>query len=367
MPDSEIAALLVGTYTPPQGRGEGVVLIELDVQRGTLRRVAATDAAPHPSFVAVSPGGTQAYVVSEVGAMEAGGSARGETGALLSLALQDGGLALTGTVDTGSTEPCHVVVAPDGRHAVVSNYRGGAVSVVALDPEGPVRERSDLVQHRGSSVDPDRQEGPHAHSATFDLSGERVLVCDLGLDRVLFYRLDDDTGRLQALPALDIPTPAGTGPRHLDFHPDGQRLYVAGELNSTLLVYAHDPDTGETEELQIASTLGETVPDRRNHPADVHVHPTGRFVYLSNRGLDSIAVFTIDERDGRVELQANLSGGGRVPRNFAIDPTGHLLLCANQGTDTVVPFWIDRTTGLFEQAADPLALGSPVCLRFLRS
>ena len=344
-----------------------MVLIELDVQRGTLRRVAATDAAPHPSFVAVSPGGTQAYVVSEVGAMEAGGSARGETGALLSLALQDGGLALTGTVDTGSTEPCHVVVAPDGRHAVVSNYRGGAVSVVALDPEGPVRERSDLVQHRGSSVDPDRQEGPNAHSATFDLSGERVLVCDLGLDRVLFYRLDDDTGRLQALPALDIPTPAGTGPRHLDFHPDGQRLYVAGGLNSTLLVYRTTPTPVRPRSCRSRARWV-----RRSRIAGI-IRPTctstppGGSSTSPTEELDSIAVFTIDERDGRVELQANLSGGGRVPRNFAINPTGHLLLCANQGTDTVVPFWIDRTTGLFEQAADPLALGSPVCLRFLRS
>jgi 6-phosphogluconolactonase len=367
MPDSEIAALLVGTYTPPQGRGEGVVLIELDVQRGTLRRVEATGAAPHPSFLAMSPAGGQAYVVSEVGALEVGASGGGQTGALLSLSLGDGGLALTGTVDTGSTEPCHVTVAPDGHHAVVSNYRGGAVSVIALEPGGPVRERTDLVQHRGSSVDPDRQEGPHAHSATFDLRGERVLVCDLGLDRVLFYRLDGEAGRLLPMPALDIPTPVGTGPRHLDFHPDGHRIYVAGELNSTLLVYAHDPDTGETEELQVISTLGQTVPDRRNHPADVHVHPTGRFVYVSNRGLDSIAAFAIDARDGRVELLANISGGGRVPRNFAIDPTGHLLLCANQSTDTVVPFWIDRTTGLLDQAADPLPIGSPVCLRFLRS
>ena len=362
MPDPEIAPLLVGTYTPPQARGEGVVLIELDAEHGTLRRLAATDAPTNPSFVAVSPAATQAYAVSEVD------DVNGQpTGALVSLSLQGGTPAVTGTVETGSRGPCHVAVAADGRHAVVANYQGGAVSVIALEPEGRVRERTDLVQHHGSSVDPNRQAEAHAHSATFDLRGERVLVCDLGLDRVLFYRLDGDSGGLQALPALDIPTPAGTGPRHLDFHPDGHRLYVAGELNSTLVVYAHDQDTGETEELQVASTLGDAQPGTRNHPADVHVHPSGRFVYLSNRGLDSIAVFAIDERDGRVELVANQSGGGRNPRNFAIDPTGHLLLCANQDTDSVVPFWVDRTTGLFEQAAEPLALGSPVCLRFLRS
>ncbi|MBO0701984.1 MAG: lactonase family protein [Candidatus Dormibacteraeota bacterium] len=362
MPDSQIAALLVGTYTPPQGRGEGVALIELDTEHGTLSRKAVTATPSNPSFIALSPAATHAYAVSEV--ISEGGQA---SGALVSLALQDGAATVSGSVETASTEPCHVSVSPDGRHAVVANYGGGAVSVIALEPDGPVRDRTDLVQHRGSSVDPDRQAGPHAHSATFDARGERVLVCDLGLDRVVFYRLDGDGGRLVPLPALDIPTPAGTGPRHLDFDPDGQRLYVLGELNSTLVVYAHDPASGETEQLQVASTLGDAVPERRNHPADVHVHPTGRFVYASNRGLDSIAIFGIDERDGRVELLANHPGGGRVPRNFAIDPSGHLLLCANQQTDTIVPFWIDRATGLLSQAAQPLGVGSPVCLRFLRS
>ena len=362
MPDSKIAPLLVGTYTPPQGRGEGVVMIELDTEHGTLRRGTASSAQSNPSFVAVSPAATQAYAVSEVDSVDGR-----PTGALVSLALQDGGLAHTGTVETGSTGPCHVAVAPGGRHAVVANYQGGAVSVVSLEPDGPVRERTDLVQHRGSSVDPDRQSEAHAHSATFDPRGERVLVCDLGLDKVIFYRLDTQSGRLQALPELEISTPAGTGPRHLDFDPGGRRLFVAGELNSTLLVYTHDPDTGETEELQVASTLGEVVPERRNHPADIHVHPTGRFVYVSNRGLDSIAIFAVDERDGRVELLANHPGGGEVPRNFTIDPSGRLLLCANQRTDTVVPFWIEPATGLLTQAADALPVGSPVCLRFLRT
>ncbi len=360
MPDSKMLSLLVGTYTAPQGRGEGVVRIELATEHGTLRRGVGAAAASSPSFVSVSPAGTQAYAVSEVDSVEGR-----PTGALVSLSLDDGGLALTGTVETGSAGPCHVAVAPGGRHAVVSNYQGGAVSVVALERDGPVRERTDLVQHHGSSVDPDRQSEAHAHSATFDPSGERMLVCDLGLDKVIVYRLDPGAGRLQALPQLDITTPAGTGPRHLDFAPGGRRLFVAGELNSTLLVYDHDPESGETRGQQVASTLGESVPERRNYPADIHVHPTGRFVYVSNRGLDSIAVFGIDERDGRAELVANHPGGGQCPRNFAIDPTGRLLLCANQQSDNVVPFWIDPATGLLTQAAEPLELRSPVCLRFL--
>lgn len=362
MPDSTIAPLLVGTYTPPQGRGEGVVTIELDTDHGTLGRAEGTAAVSNPSFVALSPAGTQAYAVSEVDAIDGR-----RTGALVSLSRHNGALASTGIVETGSTGPCHVAVAPGGRHAVVSNYQGGAVSVVALTPDGPVRERTDLVQHRGSSVDPDRQSEAHAHSATFDPGGGRVLVCDLGLDKVLFYSLEGEGGRLHALADLDICTPAGTGPRHLDFDHRGRRLFVAGELSSTLLVYAYDPETGRTDEVQVASTLGDAAPERRNHPADIHVHPTGRFVYVSNRGLDSIAIFAVDERDGRVELRANHPAGGRVPRNFAIDPSGRLLLCANQGSDNVVPFWIDGATGLLTQAAEALAVGSPVCLRFLPS
>lgn len=339
-----------------------MVLVELDAASATLRRVAAAEGVRNPSFLAVSPDGAAAYATSEVDSIEGR-----RTGALVSLTLQDGAPIVTGSAETGSTGPCHVAVTPDGRHAVVANYDGGAVSVIALEPGGPVGDRTDLVQHRGSSVDPDRQAAAHAHSATFDPEGRRVLVCDLGLDRVLTYELDAGTDRLHPLSDLDIPTPGGTGPRHLDFAPDGRTLYIAGELNSTLLVYAHDRETGETEQLQIASTLGDAVPPERNHPADVHVHPTGRFVYLSNRGLDSIAIFGIDERDGRVELLGNEPGGGGGPRNFAIHPTGHLLLCANLRSDNVVPFWIDPSSGRLTRAGDAFETGSPACLRFVHS
>ncbi|HEX4212879.1 MAG TPA: lactonase family protein [Candidatus Dormibacteraeota bacterium] len=362
MAKSHTTALLVGTSTPAGRDGEGVLLTELDTERGVLRRVAAVTDLLNPSFLAFSPIGPAAYTTSVVDAL--GGR---RTGALVSLTLRGTDPAVSGVVETGSTGPCHVAVAPDGRHAVVANYRGGAASVISLEPGGPVVERTDLVQHQGSGTDPDRQEGPHPHSATFDPTGERALVCDLGLDRVLFYRLDAEAGRLEPLPQLDVATPAGTGPRHLDFSPDGRHLYVAGELNSTLLVYAYDPATGETEQLQVADTLGGAAPGERNYPADVHVHPGGRFVYLSNRGLHAIAIFAIDERDGRVELVGNQPGGGVWPVNFAIHPEGRLLLCANQHSDNVVPFWIDPATGALAQADEAFAVRSPACLRFTPS
>lgn len=362
MANSHTAALLVGTSTPAGRDGEGVLLTELDTERGTLRRVAAVRDLLSPSFLALSPIGPAAYTTTAVDA-----SGGGRTGGLASLTLRGTDAAVTGVVETGSTGPCHVAIAPDGRHAVVANYGGGAASVISLEPGGPVVERTDLVQHRGSGTDPDRQEGPHPHSATFDPSGERVLVCDLGLDRVLLYRLGAETGRLEAMAQLDIETPAGTGPRHLDFSPDGRRLYVAGELNSTLVVHAYDPASGESEQLQVADTLGGATPGERNYPADVHVHPGGRFVYLSNRGLHSIAIFGVDERDGRVELVGNQPAGGVWPLNFAIHPDGRLLLCANQRSDGVVPFWIDPATGALTQAGEAFAVGSPACLRFVPS
>lgn len=360
MAESHTTPLLIGTSTPRQGNGEGLILAELDPAHATLRRVTVLPDLPSPSFLAVSPAGTAAYVTGSVETPEGG------HGILSSLSLQGTSLAVSGSVETGSTGPCHVSVTHDGRHAVVANYGGGATSVISLDPDGPVRERADVAQHQGSSVDPERQESPHAHSATFDPTEARVLVCDLGLDRILVYRVGTDSGRLEALPQFDIITPAGTGPRHLDFSPDGRRLYVAGELSSTLVVYAYDAATGESEELQVADTQGDSLAgEERNYPADVHVHREGRFVYLSNRGLDSIAIFGIDERDGRVELVGNQPGGGAWPRNFAIDPEGRLLLCANQYTDNVVPFWIDPATGLLTQAAGPFAVKSPTCVRFI--
>ncbi|MGH7910815.1 MAG: lactonase family protein [Candidatus Dormibacteraceae bacterium] len=362
MPDPATVSLLAGTYTPPGGHGEGVLLLGLDTENGTLHRVGATGGIANPSFLALSPSGAAAYAVSEIDVVE-----RRETGSLVSLAMGAGAPVVTATVETGSRGPCHVAVSPDGRHAIVSNYAGGAISVLELGPDGRAVGRTDLVQHTGSGVDPDRQAQAHVHSATFDERGERLLVCDLGLDLVRFYRLDGVTGQLAALPELDIRTPAGTGPRHLDFDPGGRRLYLAGELASTLVVYAYDPDSGRTEELQVLSTLGDAVPSERNYPADVHVHPTGRFVYLSNRGLDSIAIFGIDGADGRVTLLGNHPSGGQWPRNFAIDPTGRLLLSANQRSDTIVPYWIDQATGGLRPAGEPLQVGSPSCLRFIRS
>lgn len=362
MPDQTTVPLLVGTYTPPGGHGEGVLLVELDTGKGTLRRLAATGGVANPSFLALSPSGTAAYAVSEVDRTR-----RVESGSVFSFALGDGAPVVTGSVETGSRGPCHVTVSPGGRHAIASHYVGGAVAVLELGEDGRVLRVTDLVQHTGSSVDPDRQSAPHVHSAWFDEGGQRLLVCDLGLDVVRFYELDEATGKLTAVPDLEIRTPPGTGPRHLDFDPDGRHLYVAGELASTLVAYSYDGSTGRTEQLQVESTLGSAVPEQRNAPADVHVHPTGRFVYVSNRGLDSIAVFGIDETDGRVTLLGNDPTGGSWPRNFAVDPTGALLLAANERSDSIVPYWIDRGTGRLHQAGAPLTVGSPSCVRFLRS
>ena len=361
MSSSPAIRALVGTYTPPKGEGKGVLEVELDPQRGALRERSVATGIANPSFLAVHPEHRFAYAVSEV--MDRDGR---PTGALTALTLDGSGIRLAGSVETGSRGPCHVAVSPDGRHAVVSNYAGGAVSAVELGGEQGVLGRTDLVQHRGHGVDPDRHEAAHVHSATFDPGGDRVLVCDLGLDRVFLYRIDAE-GKLEELQDLRIEVPAGTGPRHLAFTPDGRLLCVAGELASTLVLYAYDGVSGQAEHLQTATTLEGVRPTTRNYPADIHVHPTGRFVYVSNRGHDSIAIFGIDADARRVEPLGHASTGGSWPRNFAIDPEGRFLLALNERSHTIVPFWIDAADGSLSQAGTSLSARSPACLRWLQS
>lgn len=359
MAESATIPFLVGTYTPPAGNGEGILVMELDTGTGSLRRLGATQ-VPNPSFVAPSPTHASAYAVSETDIGK-----REEAGSVYSLTLEGGTPIVTGSVEVGSRGPAHVAVSPDGRHVVVSNYAGGAVSVVSVADDGRLASLTDVVQHTGHGPDPARQEGPHVHSATFDPGGERLLVCDLGLDLVRVYTLDATGGRLTAIPDLEIRTPPGTGPRHLAFAPDGRTLFIAGELASTLLVYAYEPATGRSELLQVVDTVGQAAPPPRNYPADVHVHPGGNFVYLSNRGLDAIAVFRVDPGAREVTLLGNDPSGGAWPRNFALDPSGRLLLAANQRSDVIVPYWIDLTTGRLQPAGSPLDVGAPSCIRFL--
>jgi 6-phosphogluconolactonase len=260
--------------------------------------------------------------------------------------------------------PCHLDIDQTGRYLCVANYRGaegGNVAMLPIGADGSLGAVTGFIQHYGSSQHPTRQTAPHAHSANVDPSNNHVLVADLGLDKVMIYELDLVEGGLLPHETPWVATESGAGPRHLAYHPLGQYAYVINELNSTMIVYAYDPGTGTLRELQVLSTLP---PDYKgsNAPADVHVLPSGRFLYGSNRGHDSIVIYAIDAATGRLSLIGHEPTGGRNPRNFAIDPAGEFLWAANQDSDNIFTFCIDSATGELSPTGAVADVPRPVCL-----
>jgi 6-phosphogluconolactonase len=240
---------------------------------------------------------------------------------------------------------------------------GGNFAVYPILSRGYLGPAADFVQHEGHGTNPTRQEKAHAHSIQTDPTNQTVLVADLGLDEVKLYRLDLASGKLFPGIQESIPLHAGAGPRHIDFHPSNRWLYVVNELDSTLSVFSHDAEKGEYRHLQTVSALPEGYKGEK-WAADVHVHPNGNWVYVSNRAHDSLAGFTIDPETGRVSLTSVAPSGGRTPRNFAIDPSGKWLLAANQNGDNLVVFAIEPGTGQLRPTGIEVAVPNPVCIKF---
>jgi 6-phosphogluconolactonase len=258
--------------------------------------------------------------------------------------------------------PCHVSVHPSGRFVLAANYGGGNIVIYPVLAGGLLGEPTDVAQHAGKGADPKRQGEPHAHCIMPDAAGRFAFAPDLGIDKVMIYRVDAKNGKL--VQNGFAATKAGAGPRHFDFHPSGKFAYVINELDSTLTAFAYDKAKGALTESQTVSTLP---PDfsGTNSCADVHVHPSGRFVYGSNRGHDSVVAFAIDQSTGKLNLIAHESTRGKWPRNFAVDPAGAFLLVANQHTDNVVAFRIDQQTGKLTATGQTTEIPSPVCLKFI--
>jgi 6-phosphogluconolactonase len=248
-----------------------------------------------------------------------------------------------------------------GRHALVANYTGGTVAMLPVLADGALGEATATVRHEGSGTETARQSAPHPHCIVPDPANRFALVADLGIDRVVVYRLDADGGRLTR--AAEGVLRPGAGPRHLAFGRDGRVVYVANELDSTVTAFRYDPETG-------ALTAMRTVPASaggaaaRNYPADLHVHPSGRFVYVSNRGHDAIGVFAVDARTGELTPASQTPTGGSWPRNFGIEPDGRLLLVANQRGDSVVSFRVSDETGALTPTGHRVEIPSPVCIRY---
>lgn len=342
----------IGTYT---GKGsEGVYLAEFDDATGELSAPRLAAACENPSFVAMHPSGRFLYATCEM--YQPGGWV-----AAFEIDRASGGLRPLNRVASGGAGPCHVSVHPSGRVALAANYGGGSVAAIPIRDDGTLGEPGSVVQHAGSGPDPQRQTRPHAHCVVPDPWGRFVLVADLGMDRVLVYRLDVERATLTPHDPASVPaTVPGAGPRLIAFAPDGRRCYVMNEMGVNVGVYAWDADAGRLTPMLTASTLPPGYDGRRSG-AHVAAHPNGRFLYASNRGHDSIAAFAI-AGDGTLAPLGHTPAGGAEPRHFAIDATGRWLLVAHQNSGTIAAFRVDPHAAALERVGGETRLSSPVCL-----
>ena len=354
--------LYVGTYTEA-GRRDGIFLLRMDSRTGALRQVGALDAGPNPSFLALHPTGRTLYAVNEV--TEMSGKATGSIRAF-TIDAESGALTLLNEQPSEGAAPCYVSTDRKGRVVLVANYVSGTLAVLPVGDTGALARASQIVQHIGSGPVTARQDRAHAHYIMPHASNRFVLAADLGVDRVLVYRFDDERGTLEHVEGSDAVMPPGTGPRHLAFHPSLPLVFVAGELNSTVSALRFDPATGALSPFQTLSTLPASW-SGTNFPADIHVSPTGRTLYISNRGHNSVAVFSIAADTGRLQQIQVMPTGGDWPRNFSLDPTGRWVLVANQRSGSVVVFERDGETGRLTPTSQRIDLPSPVCLRFQAS
>jgi 6-phosphogluconolactonase len=352
------AVAYVGTYTT-DGRSEGIYILRVHPQTGALRLQGVAARSANPSFLVMHPRHSVLYAVNELA--EFAGQASGAVSAF-AVDRASGALRLLGQQASQGKAPCYVSVDRGGRFVLVANYTGGSIATLPVGRDGRLGAARSVVQHEGSGADPARQASPHAHCILAAPDNRYVLVVDLGTDAVLSYRFDGRAGKLTPV-AAGAATRAGAGPRHLAFHPGGRFAYVVNELDSTVTAFSYDPDRGALEEIQTtAASPGGSVSD--NHPADVHVAATGRFLYLSNRGDDTIVAFSIDEATGQLAPVQEIPTGGRWPRNFALDPSGRFLLVANQRSDSIVGFRVEAESGRLTPTGHRVEVATPVCIRF---
>lgn len=350
--------LLIGTYTGKTSKG--IYRSRLNLETGELAPPELAAEVTSPSFLALDPSRRYVYAVSEISDFNGK-----NVGGVTAFAWDGNARTLT-KLNAQSSEgagPCHLSVDPSGRAVVVANYGGGSVAVLPIGEGGRLKPATAFVQHTGKSVNPQRQGEPHTHSAYVDASGKWTVAADLGLDRVFVYAIDAVAGTLRPNDPPYASVEPGGGPRHFAFHPDGKRAFVINELTSTLTMFDWDADAGKLTPVQTLSTLPDGKPVPGNSTAEVVVHPFGKSVYGSNRGHDSIAVFTLE--GGKLTLVQNAQGKFKVPRNFAVDPTGAFLLACGQENDVIESFRIDPKAGTLTSMGNTIAVGSPVCVRIL--
>jgi 6-phosphogluconolactonase len=347
--------IYVGSYTAGKSNSKGIFSYRFQPATGKIIPLGLTAETTNPSFLAVHPNSRFLYAANEV------------SDGYISAFSIDRGTAKLGFINKVSSlgdSPCHIAIDKTGKWLFAANYMSGSVSVFPVREDGSLGKSTALVRHSGSGVNKKRQEGPHAHSVNLSPDSRFLLVSDLGVDKLFIYRLDAARGVLTANDPPYCKFAPGAGPRHLSFHPNGRLVYQINELNSTLTSLGYDPGQGRLQEIETVSTLP---PDFTGSSitAEVEVHPNGKFVYGSNRGHDSIAVFAIGEGKQALTPVEYVPTQGKTPRHFALDPTGKYLFAANQDSDNIVVFRIDQKTGKLSSAGTVLNSPTPVCVVFV--
>lgn len=350
-----------GSYTG--AKSKGIQVSRFDSRTGKLSEPELVAETRNPSFLAVHPTERFLYAVGEVS--ETQGK---RAGAVTAYAIdgRTGKLTPLNQQTSGGTGPCQLSVDATGKCVLVANYGSGSIAALPIGADGRLGEAATTIQHTGSSVNPQRQAGPHAHFICPSPDNRFALACDLGLDKVLIYQLDAATTKLATNDPPFAVVAHGAGPRHLGFHPNGKFVFVLNEMGLTVTTFSYEAARGALFEEQTVSTLpaGYTATERDSGAA-IAVHPGGKFVYASNRGHDTIAVLAVDAKTGRLTLVQNEPTLGKIPRHFAIDPTGRWLLAENQNSDEVVVFGLDPATGKLSPSGQRVRVGAPVCAVFV--
>ncbi|MSU69415.1 MAG: lactonase family protein [Opitutaceae bacterium] len=355
----------VGTYTG--GQSKGIYLFRLQPQnegvsgKSMLVPLGLAAETPNPTFLAVDPRRRLLFAVNEIDTFEGRPS-----GAVCAFAIDPatGKLTLLNQRASLGTIACQLVLDKSGRNLLVANYGSGSVTVLPVQPDGRLGEATAFVQHAGKSINPDRQTGPHAHCVTLDAAERFAFVCVLGLDQILTYRFDAEHGKLTpGNPAFTSVKP-GAGPRHMVFRPDGRFAYVINELNSTVTAFAYDPVKGRLIEVETVSSLPPSFTGK-NSGAEIGIVPSGKFLYVSNRGNDTVVQFEIELAKGKLHYVREQSTAGRTPRNFGIEPAARYLAVGNQASNTVLVCRIDAMNGRLQPAGVMAEAPSPACIIFL--
>jgi len=351
--------LFVGTYTRQDSKGIYVYREARADSKLTPLGVAAETV--NPSFLAIDPTHRFLYAVNEIADYK--GEATGAVSAF-SIDVKTGKLTLLNQVASRGTDPCYLAFDKTGRYALVANYTGGSVAVFHVQADGRIGQASAFIQHAGSSVNPERQQGPHAHWIETTPDNRFAIAVDLGVDELRVYRFDADNGSLAPNNPPYAKLDPGAGPRHLAFSPDGKFAYVVNELQSSITAFSYDSSHGALEKLATVATVPKGF-SGNNDAAEIHVHPNGKFLFASNRGNDSIAVFSIHRKTGALTLVDHFPTQGKNPLNFEIEPSGKLLLVANQDGNSIVEFKIDSRSGRLTPTGRTLSVPSPVSLKFM--